>query len=95
MVVGVDCFVLFIDLYDNLWKKGSKKDGLEHMRRSALPWQLVVFAGVCIKFSQCIYRVCPYIDTLWTGYLKKGIFAAFRRKNARSVRKATDFADRL
>ncbi|MDR0450993.1 MAG: hypothetical protein LBH26_06985, partial [Treponema sp.] len=34
------------------------------------------------------------VDTLWTDFLEKRIFAAFRRENARSVRKVTDFADR-
>jgi hypothetical protein len=34
------------------------------------------------------------VDTLWTDYLKKGIFVAFRRENARSVHKVTDFVDR-
>jgi hypothetical protein len=34
------------------------------------------------------------VDTLWTDHLKKRIFAAVRRENARSVRKVTDFVDR-
>jgi HEPN domain-containing protein len=34
------------------------------------------------------------VDTLWTNFLKNRIFAAFRRENARSVRKVTDFVDR-
>jgi hypothetical protein len=34
------------------------------------------------------------IDTLWTDFLENRIFAAFRRENARSVRKVTDFVDR-
>ncbi|MDR2434253.1 MAG: hypothetical protein LBD47_06770, partial [Treponema sp.] len=34
------------------------------------------------------------VDTLWTDFLKKRIFAAVRRENAMSVRKATDFVDR-
>jgi hypothetical protein len=34
------------------------------------------------------------VDTLWTDFLKKRIFVAFRRENARSVRKVTDFVDR-
>jgi hypothetical protein len=34
------------------------------------------------------------VSTLWTDFLKKHIFAAVRRENARSVRKVTDFVDR-
>jgi hypothetical protein len=34
------------------------------------------------------------VDILWTDYLEIRIFAAFRRENARSVRKVTDFVDR-
>jgi DNA-binding transcriptional LysR family regulator len=34
------------------------------------------------------------VDTLWTDFLKIRIFAAFRRENARSVHKVTDFMDR-
>jgi hypothetical protein len=34
------------------------------------------------------------VDTLWPDYLKNRIFAAFKRENARSVHKVTDFVDR-
>jgi hypothetical protein len=43
-----------------------------------------------------VYQFVPVhnVDTLWTDFLENRIFAAFRRENARSVRKVTDFVDR-
>jgi hypothetical protein len=43
-----------------------------------------------VNESEAVHNV----DTLWTDNFKNRIFAALRRKNARSVRKATGFADR-
>jgi endonuclease/exonuclease/phosphatase family metal-dependent hydrolase len=47
------------------------------------------------KYQQDPYLVFVHnVDTLWTNFLKNRIFAAFRRENARSVRKVTGFVDR-
>jgi hypothetical protein len=51
-----------------------------------------------VSFHKMLY--CHYlesvhnVDTLWTDFLEKRIFAAFRRENARSVHKVTGFVDR-
>jgi hypothetical protein len=34
------------------------------------------------------------VDTLYTDFLKNRIFVAYRRENAKAVRKVTDFVDR-
>ncbi|MDR2742118.1 MAG: hypothetical protein LBB98_08200 [Treponema sp.] len=49
-----------------------------------------VYASFLIVYLESVHNV----DTLWTDHLETRIFAAFRRENARSVRKVTDFVDR-
>ncbi|MDR3123704.1 MAG: hypothetical protein LBU16_08010, partial [Treponema sp.] len=42
-------------------------------------------------YGLCYLESVHNVDTLWTDFLKNRIFAAFRRENARSVHKVTDF----
>ena len=44
-----------------------------------------------MKYLESVHNV----DTLWTDYIKIRIFVVSRQENAMSVRKVTDFVDRL